>query len=326
MIKSISLGVLALSQRSLLVNANKNLRGRDLNATTNQTTLPTPTENSISNMQLREQVPVATRQLNDPTAVALPVVGEIVAFPYDSIPGGFLVCDGGEVSRADYPELFDKLLVSYGPGDSVSTFHLPDLRGQFIRGLDLGSGTDPNAASRTNRGDGTTGSTVGTKQSDATAVNGLSASSSSGSAGSHKHQLALDTYGTGNLCNAIEYRGCSSESDKSYSDHVMTSAGSHSHSISTSLSGNSETRPTNIAMIYAIRAKVTDLSEQFVTINSMATLNSDLTTLDTSLTALNGDVSALSTAHNSLDTSVNDLTNQLTSVLTELNELKKKLE
>ena len=43
---------------------------------------------------------------------------------------------------------------------------MPDWRGSFIRFWDDGRGLDPDAASRTNRGDGTTGDHVGTYQTD----------------------------------------------------------------------------------------------------------------------------------------------------------------
>ncbi|MEW6263390.1 MAG: phage tail protein [Thermodesulfobacteriota bacterium] len=46
-------------------------------------------------------------------------------------------------------------------------FKLPDYRGRFRRGWDHGAGIDPDAASRTDRGDGATGDHVGTKQADA---------------------------------------------------------------------------------------------------------------------------------------------------------------
>jgi len=45
-------------------------------------------------------------------------------------------------------------------------FKIPDTRGYFIRAWDHGLGADPDAASRTNRGDGTTGDNVGTRQLD----------------------------------------------------------------------------------------------------------------------------------------------------------------
>jgi microcystin-dependent protein len=45
-------------------------------------------------------------------------------------------------------------------------FAVPDYRGYFLRGRDAGAGIDPDAASRTDRGDGTTGDQTGTKQQD----------------------------------------------------------------------------------------------------------------------------------------------------------------
>jgi len=54
----------------------------------------------------------------------------------------------------------------YGAGDGSTTFNLPDYRGYFLRGWSHGTSVDPDRASRTNRGDGTTGDNVGTKQED----------------------------------------------------------------------------------------------------------------------------------------------------------------
>ena len=55
---------------------------------------------------------------------------------------------------------------TFGVGDGSSTFNLPDARGEFIRGWAHGSANDPDRAARTNRGDGTTGDVVGSKQLD----------------------------------------------------------------------------------------------------------------------------------------------------------------
>lgn len=92
--------------------------------------------------------------------------GQIAAFPAGA-PSGWLECDGSAVSRTTYADLFAYLGTTYGAGDGSSTFNLPDYRGEFLRGFDNGAGNDPNAASRTDRGDGTTGDNVGTKQTDA---------------------------------------------------------------------------------------------------------------------------------------------------------------
>lgn len=49
--------------------------------------------------------------------------------------GNWLLCNGQAVSRTQYPALFAVIGVSFGSGDGVSTFNLPDYRGKFLRGL-----------------------------------------------------------------------------------------------------------------------------------------------------------------------------------------------
>jgi len=61
----------------------------------------------------------------------------------------WIICDGSPVSRTAYNHLFDVIGTTWGVGDGSSTFNLPDLRGEFLRGFDGGQGNDPDAASRT---------------------------------------------------------------------------------------------------------------------------------------------------------------------------------
>ena len=51
-----------------------------------------------------------------------------------TVPAGWFVCDGREVSRGEHPELFAAIGVTYGDGDGSTTFNLPDFRGRFLRG------------------------------------------------------------------------------------------------------------------------------------------------------------------------------------------------
>lgn len=51
-----------------------------------------------------------------------------------TVPAGWFVCDGHEVSRGEHPELFAAIGVTYGDGDGSTTFNLPDFRGRFLRG------------------------------------------------------------------------------------------------------------------------------------------------------------------------------------------------
>ena len=81
-------------------------------------------------------------------------IGNIVYRASTNIPGNMLICNGTAVSRTDYSGLFDDIGTTYGEGDGITTFNLPDLRGVFIRGLDLDRGLDP-------------GRTLGSYQEDA---------------------------------------------------------------------------------------------------------------------------------------------------------------
>lgn len=98
-------------------------------------------------------------------------VGATIEYAGNALPAGYLFCDGSPVSRTTYANLFAALGISHGQGDGVNTFNLPDYRGVFLRGVDGGSGRDPDASSRTAlQAGGNTGDTVGTYQEDAIEV------------------------------------------------------------------------------------------------------------------------------------------------------------
>ncbi|MEO7065997.1 MAG: tail fiber protein [Rhodanobacter sp.] len=58
-----------------------------------------------------------------------PFVGEIRLFGFPRIPNGWLPCDGGVLSIAQYDVLFALIGTTYG-GDGVTSFSVPDLRGR----------------------------------------------------------------------------------------------------------------------------------------------------------------------------------------------------
>ncbi len=68
--------------------------------------------------------------------------GMVNAFAGATAPAGYLICDGSAVSRTTYADLFAVIGTTYGAGDGSTTFNLPDLRGEFIRGFDAGRGVD----------------------------------------------------------------------------------------------------------------------------------------------------------------------------------------
>lgn len=98
-------------------------------------------------------------------AVATNPPGTIIAYAGAGAPAGYLYCDGSTVSRATYPALHAALGGAWGTGNGTTTFHLPDLRGRFLRGQNDGSGRDPDTATRTavNTG-GSVGDAVGSVQ------------------------------------------------------------------------------------------------------------------------------------------------------------------
>ncbi|PRP72654.1 hypothetical protein BUE93_01080 [Chromobacterium amazonense] len=72
--------------------------------------------------------------------------GMVAYFAMPQAPNGWLVADGRAVSRKDYPALFIAIGGLYGNGDGSTTFGLPNLCGEFIRGWDNGRGVDTGRA------------------------------------------------------------------------------------------------------------------------------------------------------------------------------------
>lgn len=86
------------------------------------------------------------------------------------IPSGFLKANGAAINRSTYSALFALIGTYYGLGDGATTFNLPDLRGEFIRGWDDGRGVD-------------SGRTIGSPQAQ--------------QIGNHNHEVGVTTYSGG---------------------------------------------------------------------------------------------------------------------------------
>ncbi|WNI36452.1 phage tail protein [Chryseobacterium sp. SG20098] len=178
-------------------------------------------------------------------------IGSITAFSYASVPSSYLVCDGSAVSRATYSALFAKIGTTYGSGDGSTTFNLPDLRGEFIRGLDLGRGVD-------------TGRALGTSQTD--------------DFKSHKHDIQTE-YGNGQV---VGYRNPVYDATTAplesgvrgqYNSIVTIPNSGYVSSNPIRNNGGTETRSRNVAMVYAIKAKESAVlsSSDSQTIQSLTT-------------------------------------------------------
>lgn len=72
--------------------------------------------------------------------------GDVKFWPTSSAPAGWLKANGAAVSRTAYAALFAIIGTTYGAGDGSTTFNLPDMRGEFMRGLDDGRGVDSGRA------------------------------------------------------------------------------------------------------------------------------------------------------------------------------------
>jgi microcystin-dependent protein len=185
--------------------------------------------------------------------------GAIMAFGGQpaAIPDGWLLCDGRAVSSTNYPKLFIRIGSAWGNGSDdvnpATDFNLPDLRGQFLRGVDGTASVDPDRASRTAiKVGGNPGNLVGSVQLDALKshnhTNNLSGTTSS--AGSHSHTFPIGDGDAGT-------RDKAADGDQ-FSRTVSTdSAGLHSHTFT--VSGNTgpfgglETRPRNAYVHYIIK-------------------------------------------------------------------------
>lgn len=80
-------------------------------------------------------------------------VGSVIFHGANSAPTGYLKANGALVSRTTYAGLFAVIGTTFGVGNGSTTFALPDLRGEFIRGWDDARGID-------------SGRTFGTAQAD----------------------------------------------------------------------------------------------------------------------------------------------------------------
>lgn len=83
----------------------------------------------------------------NPTISAAGVpAGAVMHFAMNSPPTGWLKANGALVSRTTYADLFAAIGTTFGAGDGSTTFALPDLRAEFVRGWDDARGVDSGRA------------------------------------------------------------------------------------------------------------------------------------------------------------------------------------
>jgi len=146
------------------------------------------------------------------------LIGEIIMWPLDTPPTGFLICDGGEYAYNTYPEL--GALLGGSPGGN---FNVPDID-LFAKNS---KGTDTNTKETAD---------VGTHGHTASAVSSHTHTGTTGSGGSHNHSAGTNYTGS----HTHSQMGVASggwdlgSGSRSIADDVYTntgSGGSHSHSV-----------------------------------------------------------------------------------------------
>jgi microcystin-dependent protein len=60
--------------------------------------------------------------------------GQIISWGGIAAPSGYLLCDGTAISRSTYSALYRSIGTTWGVGDGVTTFNLPNLANMFLRG------------------------------------------------------------------------------------------------------------------------------------------------------------------------------------------------
>ena len=208
-------------------------------------------------LELKKEIKEEMQKLKDEVCP----VGTIQAFAFERIPDGWMICDGRWLQILDYPELFGAIGHTFGKVDENS-FKIPDLRGRFVRGWSKDGTTDKERI-------------FGSLQTDAIQKHKHSFDTtklSISEGGNHKHPLWCDEFDT-----VISISGLAG-SDKArrmcyptntYSSSktdLGPSAGKHNHLITSSgypigepikyeedVRLASETRPTNVALLYCIK-------------------------------------------------------------------------
>lgn len=183
-------------------------------------------------------------------------VGRIGTFAMATPPPGWFRANGAAVSRTVYAALFAKIGTTYGAGDGVSTFNLPDPRGKFVRIWDDGKGID-------------IGRVLGSNQEQSLQVHGHEATT--GAAGAHTPTATMDeegehvhpidkSPGSNNTpgpylspANGAGSKATSDAAGKHRHKITVNPVPDHAHPVTVNPTGGAETRPANIAFLACIK-------------------------------------------------------------------------
>jgi microcystin-dependent protein len=173
-----------------------------------------------------EALATAEARLTFLESCAASQIGDIEPFAMGAVPFGYLECTGAAISRVAYGNLFAVVGAMFGPGDGSTTFNLPELRGESVKGAAVADtpgtmqagqvGAHAHTATAANS---TTHTHTATTSSDGTHAHTATAANSA----SHTHTETDGTTGTN-----------SANHTHSWSD-TTSSAGAHTHTVSVSV-------------------------------------------------------------------------------------------
>jgi len=174
--------------------------------------------------------------------------GSVFCIAVATVPTGYLECNGTAVNRSTFAALFAIIGTQYGAGNGSTTFNLPDLRGEFIRGFDNGRGVD-------------SGRSIASLQSDQNEAHTHTFSANTANVNiSGTVERISETFNssgstTGVFSKQTGFSGSNTPGRPDSNDAgKITLNSNHVHSVSgTTASTGGESRPRNIAMMYIIK-------------------------------------------------------------------------
>jgi microcystin-dependent protein len=111
------------------------------------TSIPIPTKYYYStylsqdgNINISGTITASALNISGSNAIPNAPIGSVIQFTGTAAPTGWLICDGGAISRTTYSALFTVIGTTYGSGNTTTTFNIPDLRTRVPVGLNA-SGT-----------------------------------------------------------------------------------------------------------------------------------------------------------------------------------------
>lgn len=213
---------------------------------------PLVRDNNLSDVPNKAAARTALDVYSKAEAEAIVPPGAVMYFARNSAPAGWLKCNGAAISRTAYAKLFAAIGTVFGAGDGFTTFNLPDLRGEFVRGWDDGRGVDGGRAFGSFQA-GMIQSHSHTGSSASAGAHGHTGSANSG--GSHNHSASSGAAGTHSHTGTTSAAGehthtmpgrTGSDTAGSYVGGASTAsnpkttnaAGNHSHTFTTSTAGD----------------------------------------------------------------------------------------